>query len=60
MDENKFGTRDSRGHLIPNEAAARNPLWMRPINFFNIFKWFIFSYIFSWNLFYFSVALVSW
>ena len=60
MDENNFGTRDSRGHLIPNEAAPRNPLWLRPTNFFNIFKWFIFSYIFSWNIFYFSVALVSW
>ena len=60
MDENNFGTRDKRGHFIPNEAAAKNPLWLRPTNFLKIFEWFIFSYILSWNLFYFAVALVTW
>ena len=35
MDENNFGTRDKRGHFIPNEAAAKNPLWLRPTNFLN-------------------------
>ena len=60
MDEKKFGKRDDRGHFIPKEVASKNPVWILPFNIKNIFNWFIYSYIFSWNLFYFAVALIVW
>ena len=60
MDENKFGNRDSRGHFIPIESAEKNPVWILPLNFKKIVNWFFYSYIFSWNLFYFLIALFSW
>ena len=60
IEENKFGFRDKRGHFVPKEAADKNPLWILPLNLKKIFNWFIFSYIFSWNLFYLFIAFIAY
>ena len=60
MDENDYGSRDQKGHYIPNELNIKNPLWIKPLNIKKIINWFFYSYIFSWNLFYFAVAFFSW
>ena len=60
VNEKDFGFRDKKGHFVPKEAADRNPLWLLPLNFKKIINWFIFSYIFSWNLVYFLVALCAY
>ena len=60
IEENKFGFRDKRGHFVPKEAADKNPLWILPVNLKKIFNWFVFSYIFSWNLFYLFIAFIAY
>ena len=60
IEENKFGFRDKRGHFVPKEAADKNPLWVLPVNIKKIFNWFVFSYIFSWNLFYLFIAFIAY
>ena len=32
MDENDYGSRDQKGHYIPNELNIKNPLWINPLN----------------------------
>ena len=59
IEEENFGYRDKRGHFVPKEAADKNPLWILPINFTKIFNWFIYSYIFSWNLVYLFIAFIA-
>ena len=46
MDENDYGSRDQKGHYIPNELNIKNPLWIKPLNIKKII-----------NLQYFSISL---
>ena len=60
IEEKNYGYRDKKGHFVPNEAAEKNPLWLLPLNIRKIINWFLLSYIFSWNLVYFLVALLAY
>jgi len=60
IEEENFGFRDKRGHFVPKEATDKNPVWVLPLNFKKILSWFIFSYIFSWNLVYLIFAFIAY
>lgn len=60
IKEKDFGTRDNKGHFVPIEAADKNPLWILPLNIKKILNWFFFSYLLSWNLVYFLIALAAY
>ena len=59
MDDQKFGTRDKRGHWTPNEPAAIAPLFVFPPQPANFLKW-LPSYFLPYNVLFFLSALVWW
>ena len=59
INEKEHGFRDKKGHFVPHNAAEKNPIWILPLNLKKIFNWFLFSYIFTWNLVYLIITLLA-
>lgn len=60
IDEAELGTRDAKGHWTPNKRCSYGPLFARPTRPLAIARWFVRSYLVSWQLLYFAVALAVW
>lgn len=62
MDENRFGTRDKRGHYTPNEAIGIAPIYAFPPKPGKVLKWFFGrdGYLFPWNVTLAMVAAIIW
>ena len=62
MTETEFGTRDDRGHYVPNKRVGYPPVFIWPVKPWAAFRW-VFSvpgYFLPWNMFYVGVGLVAW
>lgn len=60
MDDTDFGRRDARGHWAPFRRIAYPPVFLWPPRLVGIWRWFLYEYLFSWNLFYAAVTLGAW
>ncbi|WP_160012072.1 sterol desaturase family protein [Rhizobium sp. 18055] len=59
MDDLNFGTRDKRGHYIPNGRLELAPIWSFPPKVLKLLKW-LPGYFFPWNAFLALTAVAYW
>ena len=60
LDENALGVRDAKGNWVPDRRCDFGPLFSWPSKPIAIAKWFVTSYLASWQLLYFGVAALAW
>lgn len=60
IDEAVLGTRDRKGNWVPNRRNDFGPLFAWPTRPLAITRWFVRSYLLSWQLLYFAVAAATW
>lgn len=60
IDEARLGTRDPKGNWIPDRRNDFGPLFSWPTRPVAIARWFVTSYVLSWQLLYFAVAGGIW
>jgi sterol desaturase/sphingolipid hydroxylase (fatty acid hydroxylase superfamily) len=60
IDEATLGTRDAKGHWVPDRRNDFGPLFAWPTRPLAIARWFVRSYLLSWQLVYFGVAAAVW
>ena len=60
LDESTLGTRDTKGNWVPDRRCDFGPLFSWPTKPVAIARWFVTSYVLSWQLLYFIVAAVAW
>lgn len=62
VDETAFGTRDAKGHFVPDQGVDYGPLFEWPIRPVEILKWLVSfpGYLFPWNALYFGFAAAVW
>jgi sterol desaturase/sphingolipid hydroxylase (fatty acid hydroxylase superfamily) len=59
MDDLLFGKRNKRGDWAPNQHPGIAPFWSWPPNLLKVLKW-LPGYVWPWNLFHITTALVWW
>ena len=60
IDEAELGTRDAKGNWVPDDRPGFGPLFEWPTRPVAIARWFVGSYLLSWQLLYFGVAAAVW
>lgn len=60
IDESALGRRDVKGHWVPDRRCDFGPLFAWPVRPLAIARWFVRSYLLSWQLLYFGVAAAVW
>lgn len=60
IDETAIGTRDAKGNWVPDRPNDFGPLFTWPTRPVAIARWFVTSYVLSWQLLYFGVAAAVW
>ncbi len=60
IDETTFGTRDAKGNWVPDRRCDFGPLFSWPTRPLAIGRWFVRSYLLSWQLVYLGVAALAW
>jgi sterol desaturase/sphingolipid hydroxylase (fatty acid hydroxylase superfamily) len=60
IDEAQLGVRDAKGNYVPDRRNDFGPLFSWPTKPAAIGKWFVTSYLLSWQLLYFAVAAAVW
>jgi sterol desaturase/sphingolipid hydroxylase (fatty acid hydroxylase superfamily) len=60
LDETALGVRDAKGSWVPARRCDFGPLFAWPTRPLAIAKWFVTSYLLSWQLLYFGVAAAAW
>lgn len=60
LDESILGTRDRKGNWAPTRPNDFGPLFSWPTRPVAIARWFVTSYLASWQLLYFGVAALVW
>lgn len=60
LDESTLGTRDRKGNWVPDRRCDFGPLFSWPTRPLAIARWFVRSYLLSWQLVYFGVAALVW
>jgi sterol desaturase/sphingolipid hydroxylase (fatty acid hydroxylase superfamily) len=60
IDESALGTRDAKGNFVPFRRCDFGPLFSWPSRPVAIVRWFVTSYLASWQLLYFGVAALAW
>jgi len=60
IDETTLGVRDRKGNWVPNRRCDFGPLFAWPTKPLAVARWFVTSYLLSWQLLYFGVAALAW
>lgn len=60
IDETTIGTRDAKGNWAPSEEYGYSPLFRWPFRPLAFARWFVQSFLVSWQLLYFGVAAAVW
>ena len=58
MEDTLYGIRTATGEWTPTRRASYGPLFDRPFELRRILRWFVHGYLFPWNAFYASVAVI--